>query len=715
MTKKWTLLAPTVAFALGLSMSEGGKAQTATTGSQEKDTGLEEIVVTATRRETDLQKTAVAISAFSADTLKTFDMNNSQDLMAVVPNLYMQLVDRSPSTQTYGMRGLGSTDQVADPTVGIYVDDVYLPRSFGQLFDLPGINQVEVLRGPQGTLYGRNSAAGAIRYVTDEPDDQTHVKASLGLGNYDAYETHDFVSGQIADSLYGSIAGVQRTRGGYTYDATTKDWVNDLNQTAVRGKLRYVVNDKLEFGISADYEYDNSTTLNYTPLPSQTPAGYTYNPRQTYESDGTRDRVEAYGVSGKIVYKLSDQIQIKSISAFREFNARYPNYLDGLPQTNATILTAAEHEVTQEFQLLGNFSRVQFSSGLFYFHEQYNVLNQNDVSNIDRYYGGDGDLTTDSYAAYGQADIHLTDNLSATVGARYTSEDRHFAAVGYDLTPGNDVTAITYRANPTSTAGSFTPKAGLQYQWTPQLMTYLSYGKGFQAGGYSLRATSAGAANIAFGPEKVTAYEAGVKADWFDHRLRTNLTIFKNDVQGLQLTVFDPALEASTIENAGSATTKGVEAEIAVKPINSLTLSGTAGYLQAVYTNFPNASGCPAACFNAAGETLPYAPKWTADGRATWTVPLHLPGPLSISGDVQYTSPSWGDALDTPAERSQSMTLVNAFAHYQATDRLSFDANVRNLFNVIRRQYDFYIPIFNLAGQSFNPPRMYVFSVNYQF
>ena len=224
----------------GAAAIAAGGAAVAQSGDDEptvgaRQGGLESIVVTATRRETDLQQTPVAVSAFGQDQIETYGIVNARELMGMVPNLYAQRVTTSPSTQTYGMRGLGATDTISDPTVGTYVDGVYLPRNLAQLFDLPGLERIEVLRGPQGTLYGRNSSSGAIKLVTIEPGDDLRFHVSAGVGNYKAYEMRGFVSGPILEGkVFGSIAAMHKERGGYTFNANTDRFVNNLDQSAIR-------------------------------------------------------------------------------------------------------------------------------------------------------------------------------------------------------------------------------------------------------------------------------------------------------------------------------------------------------------------------------------------------------------------------------------------------------------------------------------------------
>lgn len=690
------------------------EAQSSTsTGKKE----IEEVTVTATRRETALQETPIAISAFGAEELKKFDMRDSRDLMSVVPNLYVQRVFSSPSTQQYGMRGLGQSDTPADPTVGVYIDDIYLPRSVAQLFDLPGIERVEVLRGPQGTLYGRNSTAGAIRYITSEPSDELRLSLSAGAGNYNALESHNLLSGPVVkEKVYGSIAGVYKSRDGYTTNRNTGKRVNNLDQLAVRGKLRFVLNDQWEIGLSADYENDGSDTVHY--VPQTPPPGLDSDPRVTYETADRRVDLDAFGVSARAIYKANEDLTVKSITSYREFEGYFPNEFDGLPPMTATFLAIDHSALSQEFQVLADYSWGQLTAGLFYFKELYAVDARNALSTANLYFGGLGDLDTRSYAAYGQSDIPVGDKLTVTLGLRYTYEEREFYAEGYRLSSDLDITGTTYTASPSSSARSFTPKIGAQYQWTPDLMTYVSFSKGFQAGGYSLRAASASIANLEFGPEYVKAYEVGIKADWLGRRLRTNLTAFYNDITGKQVSVFLPEYSVATVQNAATAYTKGIELETTAALTDRLMLSASAGWLRTSYTDWPNAFGCPARCTNGKGQDLVYAPEWTANARLAYELPLNTLGALSFSADLQYQGRAYtrtpnGTVLDLE-RTSDPGYYLNTNVRYMPTDRLSFNASVRNVTDKTYRMYVFGLPGIAM-GESYSLPRMYMITATYSY
>jgi iron complex outermembrane recepter protein len=693
-----------------------------------RENALEEIQVTATRRETNLQQTAVADTAFSTAQLDTFDVQNTRDLSGLVPSLYMGKVATSPTTQTYGMRGLAQTDTLADPTVGVYLDDVYIPRSFGAMFDVPGVQQIEVLRGPQGTLYGRNSVAGAIKYITLDPDNHFHAEATAEVGNYGQFEAKGLVSGPlVADKLYADLAFIHEQRSGYTYDATTGRWLNNLDTDSVRAKLRVTPTDALDIKLTVDGLYDHSDTTVY--VPSSSTSGHPLNPYVTYQGsyyqgpgslNGPLDLIHEGGVALDAKYTIDDHLVFKSISAIRELHGPYDNENGGLPaEAIASFDVIDQHADSQEFQLLGNYDSVfgssdalNFASGVYFFHEGYEISLLNLLLFPTADTEGQADLHTNSYAGYVQADYWLTHRLSFTVGARYTSEIRSIDEANFKATALGALTHENYAASASHGYDSLNPKFSLQFQATPDLLAYASYSQGFQAGGYSLRAAASSVAQRPYGPEKVTAYEAGLKADWLTDRLRTNLALFYNNVDGFQATALIPGGTTSTIVNAGNAYTEGVEAEISATPWRGLLVTANTSYLRAHYTSFAGYTGVG----DPTDIPLPFAPTWIGAVTADYKLPLDIPGEVHIATDMRFQSLTWLAVNYTPQTTSPSQQVVDLHLNYQTQDKhWKGGFSMTNVLDHAYRQYEWYIPAFKAYSASYNPPRMFYFTLSYQY
>ena len=676
--------------------------------------GLGDIVVTAQRRRERLQDTPAAITALDSRTLQQFDIQNSRDMIGVVPNLYQGRVSTAPSTQTYGMRGLGQTDTLGDPTVGIYMDDIYLPRALGILFDVPGLERIEALRGPQGTLYGRNATAGAIRYITQAPDETSHFSGSLGAGNHDQLEISALASGAVANDVYVSAAAIHRQRDGYTYDETTHRWLNNLNSTAGRLTVRATPGSRLDLRLTLDGVYDNSDTTVY--VPNTPPAGQVHDPYVSYEGPAFRyhaggrpqSRLTELGASFTAKYDLTDAMALKFISAYRGFGGPYDNENDGLPALSATYIKYHEREHTDELQFTGSADRLKWTSGFFYFYEDYQL---NPIINTGTRTLAYPDLTTNSYAGYAQFDYELLKGLTLTAGGRYSRETRKFANTSYATDTAFDPIRLIYSSEGKKTYSSFDPKVGLQYKWTPNLMTYASYAKGFQAGGFSIRAASALTAQVAYDPERVKSLEAGLKADWLDHQLRTNIAVFHNKITGFQATAYVPSINTSTVINAGAAITKGVELEVAATPVDGLQLSGSMGHTASHYTRFDNPFG-PGT--TGVGKHLVFAPRWVASGSVAYTLPVDLPGKVTLGGQVQYTSRTYVDVVNTPNADAPPQTFVNANIGYALPGgHWKLKLSVENLFDVAYRQFTFSLP--GVSGSSYNPPRMVMGQVSFNY
>ena len=696
-----------------LTLSVPAHAQT-TAPAPEASDSLDDIVVTAQRRKERLQATPAAISAFDQRALDTFNIGNSRDMIGSVPNLYQGRVSTAPSTQTYGLRGLGQTDKVGDPTVAIYLDDVYLPRSLGILFDVPGLERVEVLRGPQGTLYGRNATAGAIRYITQVPGPETQIRASLGYGNFNQIEASGLISGQVANDVYLSVAAVHRERDGYTYNATTKTYVNNLNSTAGRIALRVTPTDRLELKFNIDGVYDYSDTTVY--VPNTPPAGQVHDPYVTYEGPAfyyqkggnPKSKLTSIGGSFSAQYRFDGDMALKFISAFRGFGGPYDNENDGLPQLSATYIKYREREQTNELQFTGSAGRLHWTSGLFYFHESYQL---NPIINTGTRTLAYPSLTTNSYAAYGQLDYALTDTLSFTAGARYSHETRSFSNRSYRTDAQFDPTTLIYSSNAKKGYSSFDPKLGVRYTPTSDLMFYASYARGFQAGGYSIRAASATIAQAPYEPQTADSYEVGVKAEWFDRRLRTNISVFQNNVKSFQASAYDPQINASRILNAGAAVTRGFEVELATTPFKGFELSSSLGYTDAYYTRFDNPFG-PGT--SGLGKKLVFAPDWVGSISGNYTVPLAIPGRVTLAAQLQYTGRTFVDVVNTPGAEAPPQTFVNGSIAYKLPgDHLQVKLSATNLFDIARRQFTFSIP--GVSASSYNPPRMVLAQISYTY
>ena len=679
--------------------------------------GVAEVTVTAQHKTESLQKTPIAISAFNAQQLEDQKIDSVRDLSGRIPNLNMPRASISYSTQTYSLRGIGESDPIQESAVAVYADDLYIPRAISSMLDFNDVQQVEVLRGPQGTLYGRNSSAGAIRVITRDPDNETRGYVQLSGGSYDAANLRALVSGPIKqDVLFGSASIIRLTRDGTAWDPTRGQDVNNIDITAFRGKLRAKPADNWDVQLSISALVDRSDTTSYTP---HNQGNGTYNPYLTFSSLSPENGLNQGSAVLRAINTLNDHLQLKSVTAYSAFNQ--PVDYDNSGQAaviQQNLIHYKQHYWTQEFQLNGNYDTFDFSTGVFFYHENFLADRNNNTytlaSNKISRFGEYSTTTTDSVALYGQGDYKFTSQLRGTLGLRFTEEKKDFDYSHLFLNANQQIIGTDFQTSDNHKWNSFTPKLGVDYQWTPAINQYAYVARGFKAGGYDNRAPTALAATTPFSPETVTTYETGVKSDWWNHKLRVNADVFYNDYSDLQATALDPATGASQRFNAAGAHTWGAELETSVKPLDGLSLQFNVAYLHAVYDDFLNAGG---AGTNAAGKDLTYSPHWNASAAVSYVVPLQaLPGQLKTNADIQFQTSSYANPLNTDQFKVPTQKIVNANISYVSADaHWTTTFSVNNLLDQAFIQSASYSPGTTAYYASYNAPRTWLLSEQYSF
>ncbi|USQ98298.1 TonB-dependent receptor [Caulobacter sp. RL271] len=711
----------------GSTLAITGAAQAAepTASADGAAPAVEQVIVTAERRATDLQKTAIAISAFGQQVLADRKIDNIRDLSGQIPNLSISRVTISHTTQTYALRGVGEADPIQEPVLAVYVDDVYIPRQIGSMVEFNDLERIEVLRGPQGTLYGRNSSAGALRIITRDPGQTLRAKAEVGLGNYGAVDVRALIEGPlVADKLSGSLSYIHHKRDGTAFDPTLNHDVNRIDLDAFRAKLRWTPTERLDVLLTVNALCDRSDTRSYIPV-SQ-PGGVFRKDRSYSEVEPTQDLDQISG-SLRVQYELSERLKLKSITAYGGFNLNPVNYdNDGeaaLIQKN--LIHYNDQYVTQEVQLNGDFGDVTFTSGLFYLHERFfvqrdgysrrNALATDPAVTPGNYnFARAHNITnTDAYAVFGEATWKANERLSLTAGLRWTNEEKDFAFDNKVLNLAGQVTGQSIKGQAEKTWSAITPKLSVQYQWTPDVLQYVSYSKGFKSGGFDNRATRLDLATLPFAPEDVTTYETGLKTQLLDQRLRANLAAFYNDYQDLQVSFYDPAYVGSRRGNAGKARTYGVELETEARPTERLSAQFNVGWLYAVYDDYKGAGG---AGVNADGNRLLNSPRWSLAGGITYDPPIDIPGSLRLGLNAQWQSGIVTSA--TPAAGGQnnipSQGFLNGVATWTTPDpRWAVSVSVRNILNSQKPVSSTYTPSTAVYYLNFPDPRTVLVTLKY--
>jgi iron complex outermembrane receptor protein len=637
---------------------------------------LEEITVTAERRADNLQRVPVAVTNFSTVQLQQENIQSLRSLGMEATSLFIPRSNINPSTNSYFIRGVGESDAVQAGGVGIYIDDVFLPRGLGSNYEFGDTESVEVLRGPQGTLYGRNSEAGAIKITTKQPRDTFGFYSDNQVGNYGQFIERAGINIPIAPGIAGSIDYVHHQRDGTIFNAYTRNDTRDIDSDALQAKLRFDLDDALSVTVTARGLLDNSTggsagSSIYVPggvLQSLGLVKGPIPPRISYsEYANNYNHMQQAALAANATWQIDDNHTLKSITSYYEMEQPGQYDTDLSPKVlSELLLHHRDHLVTQEFQFAGNFDSWRYTTGLYYYHETFNSyrVTSTQPAAVVQVVPQWGTERIDSLAAYGQGTYKVTDALSLTAGARFTFEHRSFDFTYGTLAPVRALGEVTAQHS----WDSFTPKVGIDYQITPDILAYVSFSQGFKAGGYDNRANSLLAATKPFEQEKVDAWEIGLKSELFDKRLRVNLAAFNNAYSNFQTTARDIPTGTTLRVNAGDAETRGFEVETTAVVTEDLTWINNASFLTATVTKTKSLLSDGT---NPLGHRLPYAPRWTLSSRLQYDLPIHpfgLGGTWASSVNVNYTTTTYIDLQNSQVGKAPPQVNLNLDLYYTSED-----------------------------------------------
>ena len=685
--------------------------------SAEADSG--EIIVTARRREETLVDVPIAITALSGDQLASSGAIDITALAEQVPNVTLEASRGTNSTLSAFIRGVGQQDPVSgfEQGVGIYLDDVYLNRPQGAVLDIYDVERIEVLRGPQGTLYGRNTVGGAVKYVTKRLPNDPRLQLR---GTYGSYNQLD---GVITASAPLDSAGVLRiggsfarlTRDGFGTNLTTGAENYDKNVYAARGTVEIHGTDFFA-RVSGDWIHDKSSARGghrlITSLLSGAPVlsnvfdtrGGLVNPRQD---------VEGWGVSLFMEAKPTEALTFRSITAYRADESFSPIDFDALPAVDVDVPAFYKNsQFSQELQVLVDAGPVQAMAGLYYLSA--NALTQFDVRlwNNALFPGltafTQADIGTETVAGFADVTINFSDQFSLSLGGRYTWDERSGQILRQNYLGGSPAfggSAILFGSPSTNFRGKasfnkFTPKVTISFKPNDDSTLYASYSQGFKGGGFDPRGvgTSAPTANpsgipsdaevaafLTFRPEKVDSYEVGYKANLFDRRLYVAAAGFYMDYTDVQIpgsvactskvvvggVVTQVPTFCGVVSNAGKARMKGFEFEGRAKLIDNdsgtLTLSGSVGYIDAKFTRYvTNIGGVPTDV--AANRKVQNTPAWSGNVSLDYSMALGE-GRLSIGGGMSFKSKTYQFEVPNPYLDQPAYQLFDAAIVYQAPNK----------------------------------------------
>jgi len=692
------------------------------------------IIVTARRREENLLDVPIAVTAFSAEALERSGALDVTDIGDTTPNVTIENSRATNSTLSAFIRGVGQQDPVGgfEAGVGIYLDDVYLNRPQAAVLDIYDVERIEVLRGPQGTLYGRNTIGGAIKYVTRRLPDDFEVKLRGTYGTYDQADAVASLSAPLGDLFKVGVSGARLSRGGFGDNLNLG--IENYNKDVWAGRASVEFespDDRLFIRISGDYTKDESNPRNghrlFPGYLSGAPVLANVFDTRAGLTNPTQD-IEAYGLMMNVTAELSDTITLRSISAWREDKSFVPIDFDSLPVNDVDVPGLYfNDQISQEFQLLYGSDRLSGLVGFYY-------LEANALTQFDAILGTtgpllglppgvifgqftSGDVNTETWSVFGDFTFDFTDWLSLSAGGRYTQDDRRsiifkanrlggasppFGGTAVNL--GNPLTNFRGEAS----FKKFTPRASVSFKPNEDVMVYASYSQGFKGGGFDPRGTATSAPDdnrdgvrsfqeiydfFQFDPEVVDSYEVGVKGSLFDRGLTYALTGFYADYSNVQIPgsegidangdgVFEGFVGKTT--NAAKARFKGVEAELFARLArgfagdgSQITLAGTAGFIDAEFMEYIGNTGVDVSAFRKPQNT----PKFNASATLGADMPIGA-GDLNANLTVSHRSRTQQFEIANPYLDQPAYQLVDAGVTYRwADDRFSLGVYGKNLTN----------------------------------
>lgn len=604
----------------------------------------EEIVITAQKRPENVQDVSMAVTALSAETLSEANITGATEIRRLAPSL--QYSENATVRGTgFTMRGVGTQtfSNGVEQSVGTVVDGVTMSRNGMGNGDLLDLDHVEVLRGPQGMLFGRNASAGVVSLITRRPTDAFEGNGRVAIGSNNRLDLNGVINVPITDQMAFRVAGFSNSRDGLIHNVYDGNTFNDHEETGYRARLAWKsADDRWDILLSTDHSVRDGGCCMWTvrnvvpgsPLAlSFASAGITASPEnlQTNISGGAFSRSENSGTSLEVNWRFGG-FTLTSLSAWREWQLRENADSDSTPVNGLDLNfgRSDSEQFSQEVRLASPAEGfVDYVVGLFYFSSDlhgnngqqgsFSLTSSTPLSS--RYFISDN--STESAAVFGQARFHLTDDLRIITGARYTEDDLSMDYVR-SFFPGTSPASAPTEVHPTVSASNTSWRLGVEADLGEDVLLYATASRGYKGPGFNaLIGAPMAALARPVEPEIPTAYELGVKASFFNGGLITNWAVFETRFEDFQAQMFDssvPPLGAFIIGNAGELRTRGVELEWRTRPAEGLSFSGAVSYQDAVYTDFENAAcwgspatqpGCVGGIFDASGVDLPNSPDWT--------------------------------------------------------------------------------------------------------
>lgn len=766
------------------AFAQAGQAEPAAvaaqdTAQQEAGPAVNEIIVTANKREQNLQDVSAAVTAVGVDRLQQANVENLEDVQNLVPNLSF---GNDFNIAKIFIRGIGTNISTsgAEPAVALYVDGAVISRPEAQFASLFDLERVEVLRGPQGTLFGRNAVGGAVNLITAKPTKDFSGYANFTAGNYNNFVGEGAVSGPLADGIYGRFATRVETRGGYGINEYTGTEIDDLNKRMGRVELLFDKGGPLKVLLSGELydENDHANAVKYggptfPDTPGLGPAGAggfaTQSPRNISGETDPKNKLRTWSLTGTVDYKANDWLAFRSITNYRNMNQQLLQDVDVSSVVNSLATNGQtstiqnrnpySRTVSEEFQVLVNSGRLEAVLGAYYFNENLGA-NPNNIGvapdgrgepgylpalqtpasiaalaaagivlpsyTPPRYFTFISNEKVNAWAGFADVSYHLTDTIVLKAGGRYSSEDRQLDNVGYIILNAGRGPISVVNAHDRRFFDNFSPKAGIEWHPTKDLMVYYTYSEGFKSGTGELSLST----NPIIGPETIRNHEAGIKSEWLNHKLIANLAVFYNNLDGLQLdrTTSDPIQGfITTFQNAASTTAYGVELDTSWRFTPAFQIDVSGAYLHSTFGDFftanptdpRNVRGSPVfnpTNVNIAGNYTRYSPKWTFNVHPQYTLRMDNGGQFQFSSDISYKSKQYHTEFNDPALSAPAYAMVDANIRYQFPEaHISVKVWVQNMFDKLERAGTFSLATARELGVTYLPPRTFGATLGYKF
>ena len=765
-----SILLSTSVMALSVAVPNVAIAQDAEDGEKR----LGNVVVTAQKRAESLQEIPIAVTVHQGDDLESDGVDSLAGIGNQTPGLVFSAF--SVGQPEISIRGVSTKEDgaSANDSVVVSVDDVYIAARTAQVFDIFDLERVEVLRGPQGTLYGKNSIGGSINFVTKKPTEETSIRFRQTIGNYGIFDTAGLISGGLSDNLFGKVSFSRRKHDGFLTNVLQGspffgEDQGERENFAIRGQLVYLPTDDLEFVFTADMADDRQGATNREPVGStglhgngnaadpiavNIALGGAGDPFSTLaETEGFTER-EVSGFSLKTTYSGWEFADLISISSYRESEFDWLEDSEGLPPSmtftdltvgGATLFTpptdgfsfditnsAMEEteQLTQELRLVskgdGPWSWIL---GAFYSNEEIDRTERFNFTALGIGPNPDDEQSiqgneTDSYALYGQTEFNLTDRLTFTGGVRYSYEEKDIT-VAAEILNGNPAAVLLRGApfGPASASEDFSNvswKAALDYQVTDDALIYANVSTGFKSGGFTGSASTLGVATTPFDSEEATAYEVGIKSKFADDRILFNALGYFTDYKDLQVTRFFQPIGNSfgefITENAGEAEISGAEIEAIALLNDYVEVGANYAYLDAEFVDFQGQASLGASQEDFNGNRLRLAPENTFSAYIKADLDLENGAKLSGKAKYRYQDDMFFDPDNNPLAVSPAHEIVDVWVAYTTpNDRIEIKAFVNNATDEEYVTHVFTQRASRIAFGLFGDPRTYGVSATYKF